>query len=133
MAEVNMGLTTAMELFKFSESKPFEFRQTVAGPSGTLPYMNPQQLAAFQSPLLSSLKDTGSKYSWHARLRRGAGSRAAGGADSRPAGGADGGAAGGADGGAAGGADGRAPGGGPSAPPDPQPSDHGGAEGRRAS
>jgi predicted nucleic acid-binding Zn-ribbon protein len=42
MAEVNTGLTTAMEQYKFSESTPFEFRQTVAGPSGTQPYMNPE-------------------------------------------------------------------------------------------
>jgi len=60
MAEINTGLTTAMEECKFSQSTPFNFRKSsiVAGPSGT------------------HLRDTGSEYSWHAQLRGGAGSNA---------------------------------------------------------
>jgi len=119
MAEVNTGLTTAMEECKFSQSTPFDFRRfgTVAGPSGT------QRQAQFdKSPIESSLRDTGSEYSWHAQLRGGAGSNA-GGAEDGAAGEADSGAAGGADGGAAGGADGGAAGGAgggdPPPPPDP--------------
>jgi hypothetical protein len=114
MAEVNTGLTTAMEQYKFSESTPFGFQHSVAGPSGTQPYMNPGRAAAFNSPSVSSLRDTGSEYSWNARLQGGAGSN---------------GAAGGAGDGAAGGAGD----GGPDPPPDPPPSDHGDARGRRLS
>jgi hypothetical protein len=72
VAEVHMGLTPTMEGYKFSESSPYDFRtsSTVAGPSGTQ-YVHPQRLAAFnqQSPSVSSLKDTGTEYSWHARIR----------------------------------------------------------------
>jgi hypothetical protein len=66
--------------------------------------------------------DTGSEYSWHAKIRGGAG-------NDEPAGGAGDGAARGAGDGAAGGAGG----GGPLPPPDPPPSDHTGAGGRRMS
>jgi len=58
MAEINTGLTTAMDQYKFSDSTPLGVRQTVAGPSGTQTYMNPERAAAFQSPLVSSLRDT---------------------------------------------------------------------------
>jgi len=101
-----------MEECKFSQSSPYNFRSIslAAGPSGTQ-YVHPQRLPAFdKSPSESSVRDTGSEYSWHARLRGGAGSNA-GGADGGTAGGADGGGAGGADGGAAGGAEGGATGG----------------------
>jgi hypothetical protein len=130
MAEVNTGLTTAMDQYKFSDSTPLGGHRTVAGPSGTQPYMNPDRAALCYSPSVSSLRDTGSDYSWNVGLRGGAGcDGAAGGADAGAAG-AAGGAAGGADGGAAGvarGADGGAAGGGgPPPPPDPPPSNHGG-------
>jgi len=68
MAEVNMGLTTAMDRYKFSESTPLQF-QSVARPSGTQPYIHPQRAAAMESPSVSSLRDTGSEYSWNARIR----------------------------------------------------------------
>jgi len=138
MTEMNTGLTTTMEEYKFSQSSPYDFRRSVAtaGPSGTQ-HLHPQRRQAFgRSPSVSSLRNTGSEYSWHAQLRGGAGSNV-GGADGRAAGGADGGAAGGADCGAAGGADGNGGGGGaagdPPPPPDPPPSDQGGARGRRMS
>jgi len=135
MTEINTGLTTAMEEYKFSQSSPYGFRRSsvAAGPSGTQ-YVHPQRQAAFGKSLsVSSPRDTGSEYSWHAQLTGGAGSNA-GGADGGAAGGAEGGAAGGADGGAAG----RVAGGGgaagdPPPPPDPPPSDHGGAGWRRMS
>jgi len=115
IAKMNMGLTTAMEGYKLSESTPFGFRRSsvTVGPTGTQ-YVHPQRQAAFnqQSPSVSSLRDTASEYSWHARMRGGVGSIA---------GGADGGAAGG-------GAAGDLP-----PPPDPPPSDHGGARTRRIS
>jgi hypothetical protein len=140
MAEVNTVLATALEQYKFSESMPVDFRQSNAGPSGTEQYMHPQRQAIVQSPSVSSLRDTGSEYSWHARIWGNAGG-ADGGAEDVVAGGADGGAedvvAGGADGGAAGGADGGAASGVdwgvPSAPPDPPPSDHGGNGGTHMS
>lgn len=126
VANVNTGLTTAIEGYKFWESSPYDFRRTsvTAGPSG-MQFVHPQRQSAInrQSLSVSSLRDTESEYSWHARIRGGAGEtadRAAGGADGRAAGGADGGAAGGA-------------GGGPPPPPDPPPSDHGGPGGRRMS
>jgi len=138
VAEVNTGLITALEGYKFSESLPYDFRRssTVASSLRTQ-HVYPQKQAAFeqQSPSVSSLKDTGSEYSWHARIRGGAGSYA-GGADNRAAGAAGaavGGAAGGegaADNGAAGGA---AAAGDPPPLPDPPPSDHGAAGGRRMS
>jgi len=138
--EMNTGLTTAMDQYKFSESTPFEFRQSATGPSRTQQYDHPQRLAGFQSPSVSSFRDTESASTWLGRIQGGAGNDdgadggAAGGADNGAAGGADGGAAGGAEGGAAGGADGGAAGdgraGGPPLPPDPPPSDHGGAGGR---
>ena len=136
MAEVNTGLTTAMEEWKFSHSSPYNFRRPsiVAGPSGTQ-YVHPQTQPAFdRSPTESSLRDTGSKYSWHAQLRGGAGSNA--GADDGAAGGADGGAAGGAEGIAAGGAgEGAAGGAGSGVPPPPRdpPSGEEGNRGRRPS
>jgi hypothetical protein len=69
VAEVNIGVTTAMEGYKFSESSPYDFRRSskVAGPSGTQ-YVHPQRQAGFaqQSPLVSSLRDNGSKNSSHA-------------------------------------------------------------------
>jgi len=138
VAKVNTGLTTAMVGYKFSQSKPFDFRQTTVaeGPSGTL-YIHSQRQVPFdqKSQSVSSHRDTETEYSWHARIRGGAGSNvAAGGADGRPTGGEDGGAGGGADSGASGKADGggagRAGGRGPPPPPDPPPSDHGGACGR---
>jgi len=119
---MNPGLTTAMEQYKFSKSTPFEFRQVVAGPSGTHQYTHPQRQPAFQSPSVSSLRDTESTSTWNfRRMRGGAGSNGA-------AGGTDGGAAEGADGGEGGGAAGDPP-----PPTDPPPSDHGGAGGRRMS
>jgi hypothetical protein len=57
IAEVDTGLTSAMEQYKFSESMPFEFRQAIMGPLGTQPYMNQEQAAAFRSPTVSSLRD----------------------------------------------------------------------------
>jgi len=143
MAEVNTGLTTAMDKCNFAQSSPYNFRKAsvTAGPSGTQLVHVQRQPAFDRSPTESSLRDMGSEYSWHAQLRGGAGSNAggldggadggptggadggaAGGADGRAAGGADGGAAGGANGGAAGGANNGAGGGDPPPPPDP-PSD----------
>ena len=136
MTEVNTGLTTAMEECKFSHSSPLNFGRTsmAAGPSGTQ-YVHPQRQPNFdKSPTESSLRDTGSEYSWHAQLRGGAGSNAgaeeaAGGADGGAAGGADGeaagGAAGGAGEGAAGGVNNGAGGGDPPPPPDPPSGDDG--------
>jgi len=96
MTEVNTGLTTAMEECKFSQSTPYNFRgpNIAAGPSGT------QRRPDFdKSPTESSLRDTGSEYSWHAQLRGGSGSNvdagdepAEGGAAGDPAGGDNGGA-----------------------------------------
>jgi len=78
------------------------------------------------SPSVSSLRDTGSEYSWSYRLRGGLGEEAAaeGAGDIAAGEGASGGAgsAGAVEDGAAGGAGG----GGPPPPPDPPPSDHGG-------
>jgi len=97
MTEVNTGLTTAMEECKFSQSTPYNFGRAnvVAGPSGT------QRRPDFdRSPTESSLRDTGSEYSWHAQLRGGAGSNAGAGdgaveeATGNPTGGANGGAGG---------------------------------------
>lgn len=131
MAEVDTGLTTAPEQYKFSESTPFQFHGTVAGPSGTQPYMNPGRAATIQSPSVSSLRDTASKYSRHARLR---GAAARNGAAGDGDGGAAGGAAGGSDGGAVGDNGNRAAGGGVlPPPPDAPPSEHGWAGGRRIS
>ena len=133
MTEVNTGLTTAMEECKFSQSTPYNFRRPsmAPGPSGVR-----QQPTYERSPTESSLRDTGSEYSWHAQLRGGAGSNAGGAEDgaaggtvgNEAAGGAEGGrAAGGAEGGgAAGGAGGGDP------PPDP-PSGEEGNGGRRPS
>jgi len=56
--EINTGLTTAMEQYKFSESTPFEFRQSVAGLSRTQQYVHPQRLPALQSPSVYSFRDT---------------------------------------------------------------------------
>jgi len=128
IAEVNTGLTTAMDQYKFSDSMPRIERQVFAGRSGTQSVMHPQRTAALESPSVSSLRDTGSEYSWSYRLRGGLGSEAAaGGAGDAPAGGAGDAPARGAGGGAANGAAGGAGGGGgPPPPPDPPPSDHGG-------
>jgi len=73
MTEVNTGLTIAMEECKFSQSTPYDFRRTnvTAGPSGSR-----EHLSYDKSPTESSLRDTGSEYSWHAQLRGGAGSSA---------------------------------------------------------
>jgi len=125
IAEVNPGLTTAMEQYKFSESTPFAFQQSVARPSGTQPYMDPRRAAALNSPSVSSLRNTGSEYSWHARIRGGAGSE---GTADGAAGGADTGN-GNADNGNAGN---RGAGGGGPPPPPPPPPD-GGAGDRRMS
>jgi hypothetical protein len=56
--EINTGQKTAMEQYKFSQSTPFEFRQSAAEPSGTQQYVHSQRLAAFQLPSVSSLRDT---------------------------------------------------------------------------
>jgi len=126
MAEVNMGLTTAMEQYKFSESTPFAFQQSVARPSGTQPYMDPGRAAALNCPSVSSLRNTGSEYSWHARIRGGAGSEgAADGADAGDGNAGDGNAGDGNTG------NGGAGGGGPAPPPPPPPD--GGAGDRRMS
>jgi len=123
LAEANTGLTMAMDQYKFSESTPLGIQQTVAGPSGTQPFVNPQRAAAFYSSA-SSLRDTASEYSWQGIIRGGAGNNAA---ENNAA---EGGAAG--DGAAEDGnaGDGN---GGPPPPPDPPPSDHGGPSGRRPS
>jgi hypothetical protein len=115
IAEVNMGLTTAMDQYKFSDSTPLGGRQSVAGPSGTQPFMNPGRAAAFLTTSVSSVMDTGSEYSWDPRLRGGAGSNTT-----------ENGAADGAAGRAADGAAGGVDRGGPLPPPDPPPSDRGG-------
>jgi len=123
MTEVNTGLTTAMEECKFSQSTPYNFRRPsiAPGPSGV------RQRPTYEKfPPESSLRDTGSEYSWHAQLRGGVRSNA-GGAEDGAAGGAEGGATGAAarvaEGGAAGGegyeAAGGAGGGDPPLPPDP--------------
>jgi len=127
LAEVNTGLTTALDQYKFSESTPLGDPQNFAGPSGTQPFIHPQRAAAFHSPSVSSLRDTASEYSWQGRIRGGAGSAAGSNAAAGNAN-EDGNAAGGNanEGGAAGG-------GGPPPPPDPPPSDHGGPSGRRPS
>ena len=124
MTEMNTGLTTAMEECKISQSSPYNFGKSslAAGPSSTQ-CVHPQRQPTFdRSPTESSLRDTGSEYSWHARLRGGAGSIAGDGA----AEGADGGAAEGAEGGAARGADGGAGGGDPPPPADPPSEGEGG-------
>jgi len=141
MTEVNTGLTTAMEEYKFSQSTPYNFRRpsVVAGPSGT------QRRSDFdRSPMESSLRDTGSEYSWHAQLRGGAGSNMGGGdepvaggepagaAGGEPAGGAAEDPARGADEDPAGGANGGAGGGDPPPPPPPESGDEGNG-GRRPS
>jgi hypothetical protein len=74
--EINTGLTTAIEQYKFSKSTPFEFQQNAAGPSGTHQYTHPQRRPAFQSPSVSSLRDTDSASRWNfERIRGGAGDR----------------------------------------------------------
>jgi len=115
LAEANTGLTTAMNQYKFSESSPSGVQQTVAGPSGTQPFIHPQRVAAFYSSA-SSLRDTASEYSWQGIIRGGAGDDAA----RDDAAGSD----------AAGNEEGN---GGPPPPPDPPPSDHGGNPQRRPS
>ena len=141
LAEVNTGLTTALDQYKLSESTPLGIPQSFAGPSGTQSFMHPQRAAAFQSPSVSILRDTASEYSWQGRIRGGAGSATADGApengaagDGAPENGAAGnGAAGGAAAGGNAAEGGAAGGGGPPPPPDPPPSDHGGPSGRRPS
>jgi len=135
MTEVNTGLTTAMAECKFSQSSLYNFRMPSVAPG---PSVICQQPTFDRSPTESSLRDTGSEYSWHAQLRGGAGSNAgagdgmAEGADGGSTGRGDGGATGGVDGGAAGGADGGAGGGVPPPPPD-APSGEEGNGGRRPS
>jgi len=128
LAEANTGLTTAVEQYKFSESTPFGIPQSLAGPSGTQAFIHPQRTAAFYSPLVSSLRDTASEYSWHGRIRGGAGSAAGDGAAGNDAAGdgaaGDNAAGNDAAGEGVAGTD-AAGGGGPSPPPDPPPSDHG--------
>lgn len=129
VAEVNMGLTSAMVGYEFSESTPFYCWRTsvMAGPSGSQG-LHPLRQGPWdqQSISVSSLRHTESQNSWDPRFWGGAGSHGA----AREA---DNGAARGADNRAAGGADGRAAGGGaaedPPPPLDPPPSDHGGARG----
>ena len=92
-AEVDTGLTTTMEGYKFSESLPYNFRTTpAAGPSGTQS-VHLQRLAVFgqQSIPASSLRDTESEVSWRGMNQGGAGSN---GAVAEAAGGATDGAAG---------------------------------------
>ena len=117
LAEVNTGLTTAIDQYKISESTPLGVQQTTAGPSGTQPYIHPQRVPAFYSSA-SSLRDTASEYSWHGAIRGGAGDEATG----------DGNNAGAGNGNNAGGGNGGDP-----PPPDPPPSDHGGNPSRRPS
>jgi hypothetical protein len=98
VGEVNTGLTTAMEGYQLSQSSLYDFRRTsvTAGPSGTQ-FVHLQRQAAFdqQSISVSSLRDTETEYSWHGRIRGGAGSDgAAGGTTDGPDSRADGGAAG---------------------------------------
>jgi len=111
--------------------------------------VHPQRRPAFdKSPTESSLRDTGSEYSWHAQLRGEAGSNvelggeaagdaaadgAAGGMGNEAAEGAAGGdeAAGGAGNNGAGGGGNNGAGGDP--PPPPDPSDHEGNRARRQS
>ena len=126
LAEANTGLTTAMEEYKFSESTPLGVPQSLAGPSGTQQFVHLQRAAAFYSPLVSSLRDTASEYSWHGRIRGEAGSVAGDGAAGNGTAG-DGAVGDGAAGNNAGGT------GGPPPPPYPPPSDHGGPLGRRPS
>ena len=93
--ELNTGLTTAMEGYKFSESASYNFgRQGLqAGPSTTV---HPERQRYFGSDA-SSLRDTESEVTWIGRIRGGAASdEAAGGAADVAAGGTAGGAAGGA-------------------------------------
>jgi len=91
IAVVNTGLTTVMDQYKLSDSTPIRGRQSVAGPSATQPCMNPGPAVAFGSPSVSSLRDTGSEYSWNRGLREGAGSEgSAGGEADGTAGGAEG-------------------------------------------
>jgi hypothetical protein len=143
MREVNTGLTTAMEGYKFSESSQINFQIPQAGPSTTI---HPERQRYFGSDV-SSLIDTESEVTWLGRIRGGAGSDAAaaggaagGAAAEGAAGGATGdsaaggttgaataGAAGGAAGGTAGGAAGGA--GGPPPPGSGPPSDQGGNHG----
>jgi hypothetical protein len=62
VAEMNTGLTTAMEEYKFSQSSPYDFTRssTVAGRSGTQ-VVHPERQAVWNnSPSVSSLTDTGS-------------------------------------------------------------------------
>jgi hypothetical protein len=109
MGELNTGLTTAMDQYKFSDSTPLGGNRmnvhTVAGSSSKQPYVYPECLTTFLSPLVSSLRNTSIEYSWNIGLREGAGS-SAGGADDEAAGGADG-------------------GGGSPPPPDPPPFNNG--------
>jgi uncharacterized protein YukE len=77
--ELNTGLTTAMEGYKFSESVLFAFGKEgpQAGPSTTV---HPERQHYFGSNA-SSLRDTESEVTWLERIRGGAGSDgAAGGA-----------------------------------------------------
>jgi hypothetical protein len=87
MQEVNTGLTTAMEGYKFSESSQYNFRQQVPQPwpSTTI---HPERQRYFGSDA-SSLRDMESEVTWLGRIRGAAGSEGA-------AGGAAGGATGGA-------------------------------------
>jgi hypothetical protein len=122
MREVNTGLTTPMEGYKFSESSQFNFRTPQARPSTTI---HPERQRYFGSDA-STLRDTESEVTGLGRIRGGAGSNgSAGGA----AGGAADGAAGGVAGGAAGGAAGVA--GDPPPPGSGPPSDHGNINGNR--
>jgi len=73
--EIYTRLTTAIEQYKFSESTPFEFGQSVAGPSGTHRYTHPEWQPACQSPSGSRLRDTESVSTWNfRRIQGGAGS-----------------------------------------------------------
>lgn len=89
---INTGLTTVMEHYIFSESIPFEFPHNFARPSGTHQSMHPQTRSAFQSPSVSSVRDTESASSGNfGRIRGGPGSDgAAGAADCGAAGGTEG-------------------------------------------
>jgi len=143
VADVNTGLNTVLEGYKFSESSPYDFRRTsaTAGPSGTQNF-HPHRHAVFNKSIsASSFRDTENEISWFGQMRGGARSNwGAGGQDVAAARGQDGGATGGQDGRAAGGQDGGAAGGqdggaaaDPPAPLDPPRSGHGGPGGRRMS
>jgi hypothetical protein len=65
VGEVNTGLTTTMEGYKFPESLPYDFGRTLvaAGPSRTQYVLLAREANLQQSPSVSSLRDTASESS----------------------------------------------------------------------